>query len=211
MNQTYLLWLQVALTLTAGAANAAEWRLEPRRTELVVQLFIDGLASSFGHDHVIHAVDVTSQLQLDPDVGVGALQMVARTATLKADEPWLRSKYRLKERLDADDIREVERAMKAEDQLDVEHFPTIVFQSTTLQKQSENVWFVEGNLTIRGKTQVVRFVAEVDVRDTRIAARGQLRFKQSRFGYEPYSSMLGALRLKDEVLMTVEFAATRAP
>jgi polyisoprenoid-binding protein YceI len=204
-----MFFLTVAPLLLAGNAHAGEWRLDPAHTELVVQLYIDGLASSFGHDHVVRATEVTSQMQLDPEAGTGSIQMIVKTATLRADEPWLRTKYHLKERLDADEIHQVEKAMKAEDQLDVEHHPTIIFQSTQVQKQSENAWYVAGNLTIHGKTEAVRFVAEVDIRDSRMAARGHIRFKQSAFGYEPYSSLLGALKLKDDVLLTVEFAATR--
>ena len=208
---SYLLSIPFGLAITAGTAGAADWHLDLPHSELVVQTFIAGIASRFGHDHVVHATEVTGQLQFDPEAGTGTLQMTVHTASLKADEPRLRAKYKLDKVLDADEIAQVEHAMKGEDQLDVKRYPTMTFQSLQLHKQPDGSYLVDGKLTIHGRTQQVHFPAQVDVRGDRMAAKAQLRFKQSSFGYEPYSAMLGALKLKDEALMTVLLVATRTP
>jgi len=50
--------------------------------------------------------------------------------------------------------------LRGENFLDVEHYPTITFRSTSVRHAGDNRWTVEGDLTIRGVTCAVTLATE---------------------------------------------------
>ena len=97
--------------------------------------------------------------------------------------------------------------MLSKSQLDIEHYPVMKFTSTQIETQSPETYTVTGTLTIRGVTQLVTFLAQVEQREPALHIQGSFRFKQSSFGYEPYSALFGAVRNQDEVLLHFDVLA----
>lgn len=197
-----------ALSLFTGHAHAADFKIDPAKSQLVVQTFIDGMAKSIGHDHVIQATQFSGKVSFDEAAGTGAITVDAKSASLKADDPALRKKFGLPPGPGEGDIKTIESNMKADDQLATAKYPTISFQSTKIQKQANGQYMVTGNLSLRGKTKSVSFPATVEMQGANFHGKGTLKFNQSEFGYSPYSAMLGALKNKDGVVMTMDIVAT---
>ena len=102
---------------------------------------------------------------------------------------------------------DVDKAMRAPDQLDVARHPTIRFVSTRVLAEGEGRLRVTGRLTLRGVTRETTFPATVTLESGVLRGRATLTFLQSSFGYRPYRALLGAIRNKDEVTLHVDLVA----
>ncbi|CAN3127185.1 YceI family protein [Mycobacterium sp. smrl_JER01] len=91
--------------------------------------------------------------------------------------------------------------------LKADRYPHVVFRSDRITK-SANGYRLEGTLEINGRTRdrVVDLAVE-DLGD-RWGMSTEAVVRQSDFGVKPYSMMMGAMKVADEV--TVAFSAQRA-
>ena len=199
-----------AWLLGGGAAWGATFRVDPQRTSLVVRLYREGVGSALAHDHVVEATEVGGTVEYDaarPDAG--AIVVEVRTASLRVDDPAARRRLGVAGGELSDSQRaDVDRSMRAPDQLDVARYPTIRFASTRVVAEGDGRLRVTGRLTLRGVTREVTFPATVALESGTLRGQATVTFLQSSFGYRPYSALLGAIRNKDEVTLHVDLVAT---
>jgi len=196
------------LLLGAGVAWGATFRVDPERTRLAVRLYREGVGSWLAHDHVVEATEVVGRVEYDaarPEIS--AIVVEVRTASLRVDEPAARRRLALDGDLSDSQRADVDKAMRAPDQLDVARHPTIRFASTRVVAEGDGRLRVTGQLTLRGVTRDVTFAATVALESGTLRGRAALTFLQSSFGYRPYSALLGAIRNKDEVTLHIDLVA----
>ncbi len=202
------LFAVVCATLVSFADTRTVYTIDLARSEFAVQLFKAGVGSALAHDHVVRATMFTGQVQIDLATPTnGSITVEVQTASLKIDEPAMRQKYGLPSQLSEKDRQQIQETMKSLSQLDVEHYPVMTFTSTKIEAQATGGYTVTGKLTIRGVTQSVIFPTYVERQGNALHVRGSFRFKQSGFGYEPYSALFGAVRNQDEVLLHFDVLA----
>ena len=78
--------------------------------------------------------------------------------------------------------------------LDTGKFPTLTFESTSVSGSEPN-FNVAGNMTIKGTTRPVNVA--LNVNGSQVAARTSI--SQKDFGIKPFSAMMGAIKLRDDV------------
>ncbi len=184
----------------SGSAEGADYRVDPARSELVVRLHKAGVAAVLAHNHVIRASRYLGEAEADPP----SLWVEAEAASLLADEPAMRQKYGLTKPLGREDREKIQSAMESAVQLNVSRYPAIRFDSTHIERQTDEQYVVTGNLTIHGVTKTVSFPAAVSEEPDGLRGKAALSFRQSDFGITPYSAMFGAVRNKDEADLHVE-------
>jgi polyisoprenoid-binding protein YceI len=188
--------------------QAAALRVDPAETRLAARLYRDGVGSALAHDHVVEATEVLGRVEYDaarPEASTIAVEV--RTASLRVDEPAARRRLGVEGDLSEGQRADVDKAMRAPDQLDVAAHPTIRFASTRVLAEGNGRLRVTGQLTLRGVTRDVTFPATVALESGTLRGRATLTFLQSSFGYRPYSALLGAIRNKDEVTLHVDLVA----
>ena len=116
------------------------------------------------------------------------VQLVVECAHLRVVDPGLSPSDRDK----------VQTRMLGPEVLDVDRFPQIRFQSTTVDQVKPGVWVVTGNLTLHGESRVVKL--NVTTEQGRYKAATSL--KQTDYGITPISIAGGAVTVKDEVQST---------
>lgn len=196
-----------SIVLPSAVAETV-YTIDPTQSEFVVQLFKAGAGAVLAHDHIVRATLFTGQMQIDLATPTsGSIMVEVQAASLKVDEPTMRQKYSLPSQLREKDRQEIQETMMSQSQLDVEHYPLMQFTSTQIEAQTTGTYAITGKLTIRGVTQSVTFPTQVERRDKGLRVRGSFRFKQSSFGYEPYSALFGAVRNQDEVLLHFDVLA----
>ncbi len=200
--------LATVALLGSGAASGATLRVDPERTRLAVQLYREGVGSALAHDHVVEATEVGGSVQYDPArLEDSAIVIEVRATSLRADQPAARRRLGVEGDLSDGQRADVEKAMRAPDQLDVARHPTIRFVSTRVLAEGEGRARVTGRLTLRGVTREVTFPATITLDAGVFRGRATLSFLQSSFGYQPYRALLGAIRNKDEVTLHVDLVA----
>jgi polyisoprenoid-binding protein YceI len=191
-----------------SVAGAATFRVEPSKSSLVAEIFRDGAASRFAHDHVVQATNFSGRIIFEPAVPeASSISIQVNTATLRVDSPETRRQFRSRGEPTTADVSAIEHNMKAEGQLYVAKFPLMTFLSTTITSERDGQYWVTGHLTIRGVTKLVRFPANVVMEGQMLRGTATLEFAQSAFGYGPYSALLGAIRNKDAVVLHIDLVA----
>lgn len=207
MSAVRRLVLTAAMTACAGgvALQAQDtFRIEPG-TSVTVLVGKGGLLSFAGHDHEVMAPAAEGQIAFDrTDVTRSTVRLAFDTTAMKVTgkgEP-------------AEDVPEVQRVMRSDRVLDVEHHPRITFVSRAVSRQSSSgdatVLRIDGDLTLHGVTRRVS-VPDVALRVTgdRLTAQGRVTIKQTDFGIRPVTAGGGTVRVKDEVTIVFTIAAVR--
>jgi len=202
-----------ALIIGVGASPvlSASFKVDPAQSSLVLQLFKDGVAARLGHDHVVHASVFSGTVAYDPrNPEASSIRVAVDVGSLIADDPGTRRKFGMVGEPSASDRAEIDKAMKADGQLAAARFPSMTFTSTAIATQPDGRLLVTGRLTIRGVTNELKFPVQMSMEGAQLRGRAQLKFKQSSFGYPPYSALLGAIKNKDEVILHIDLVA-KAP
>lgn len=152
------------------------------------------LLSRMGHDIKIRA----GTFQIDADIEQDGI-----TAHFDADslQPVDAIKWEDKEEtgeLSSGDRHEIKQRMDKL-VLEVEEFPDIDFRSTDVS-ETDDGWHVVGELDLHGESHQIEF----DIRRKGDRARVETTIDHTDFGIEPYSAMLGSLKVDPELLIVVE-------
>jgi len=89
--------------------------------------------------------------------------------------------------------------------LDSEHYPEIVFRSTSAEPMGQGSWRVHGALTLHG--QIRPLTVEVSQRDGHYIGNSLL--KLTDFGIKPVRIAGGTVRVKDEIRIEFDIQLAR--
>jgi YceI-like protein len=169
------------------------YELGPQTGKLIVETRRTGGAAKAGHDLTL---EVTSW---NGTVGLGE-EPNGTSVTLHADGSSLRvleGRGGIK-KLDDDDKVNIQQTIDDE----VLKATSIDFRSSAVEGAPESGHlFVRGELEFAGRTNPIEFELEVGT-DGHLTGRATV--KQSDWGIKPYSALFGALRVADEVEVTVD-------
>jgi polyisoprenoid-binding protein YceI len=146
-----------------------------------VLVFREGLLTSFGHDVTFKvtslSMDVGSDDGITADFDPSSLHV-----TTEAVSP--------------SDRKDIER--NAEKTLETRKYPKIGFRSVSVVRDGDRAR-IEGDLTLHGVTNPI----SVEARDDGQCWQAKIVLDQRKFGIKPFSAMLGALKVKPEVEVTI--------
>jgi polyisoprenoid-binding protein YceI len=178
--------LAIGIWLGPTAAYGQGKAIDVNKSSMKIRVFKSGAFSAFAHNHEIEAPIAEGKIDSSANASV-QLRVDAREMRVLDPE------------IDADKRAEIQRTMQSETVLDVEKFPEISYQSTSVTSRGDDHWEVRGDLTLHGKKQPVAL--EVSSKDGHY--RGSAAIKQSDFGIEPIRIAGGTVKVKDE--LRVEF------
>lgn len=182
---------------------------------LTILVFRGGTLAKAGHNHVIAVHDLSGTVYVPGELLHTSFELRFAVAQLAVDEPELRA------RAGADFPAEVPESaregtrhnMLGEALLDAAQFPEI----TLVSEQIEGGVGAAGNpgasagsqvqahvkITVTNQTHSLTVPVRYQLQNERITADGELPIRQSELGLKPFSAMLGALQVQDE--MRVKF------
>lgn len=183
-----LLWSTFIFTLSQGqtAEAGSERAIDTEHSALTVRVYKSGLFASFGHDHEIRAPIKDGAF----DEGKGTVWFVVEAPRLQVRDSDASEK----------DRADIQATMLGPKVLDSEKFPEIRFQSTEVNRRSDDHWTLRGDLTLHGQTRPVQ--AEVERKNG--AYRGSAQLRQKDFGITPVTVAGGSVKVKDEVRVEFE-------
>jgi len=183
------------------ATTDGHLRLGPDCARLVVRTRREGLAARVGHDLTIEVTRWSAEVELPGGDPAGA----RITARIGLDSLAVREASGGALPLTDADRREIER--NARRTLVTDRHPDAAFESTRVTP-TEDGGVIDGTLTLLGNPAPVRLTV------TRVAPdryRAVAPVVQSAYGIRPYSAFFGALRLRDEVTVELEFTVDASP
>jgi len=186
-------------------AKTLTYALKPKGSSLYVQVFKDRTTAGadLSHDHVMLATGWTGSATWNADdLSQCSIEVTLRVDKLAVDPPNLRTALDIEGELSDGQRADVKKNMLAKDQLDAATYPEITFTSSKCEAKGEKVK-VTGTLTIHGTPKTISTTMTITATDESFSARGGFKVKQSDFGIEPFSAMLGALKNEDQMKFTV--------
>ena len=164
----------------------------PEQSDCFVYVYREGALSAVGHDLKLRVTDFWIEVGEEPtavraEFRTDSLRVVGvlRDGAVDEREPSPR------------DRREIEENIRR-DVLDAARYPLISFRSLSVAKSGEGVR-VAGRLDFHGVARDIEF----PVRRESGRAMARVRVHQPDFGIKPYRALLGALRVKPDVLVEV--------
>lgn len=166
----------------------------PGEGRLLVKVFREGVAAMVGHDLVFEARSWHAKVVVEPDPGSSTLEASVDVASLSivdaigGAKPLSRSDH-------ADIKKNIEEKI-----LSTRSFPSITFQSTGVSWDGDTKATVSGDLSVIGAIRPVDIALQLSGGQ----ARASFTVVQSRWGIKPFKALMGALKVRDAVEVTLE-------
>ncbi|HZC87579.1 MAG TPA: YceI family protein [Steroidobacteraceae bacterium] len=195
------------------------YQIVPQASLLTVLVYRGGALASAGHNHVIASHDLSGTIYVPAAILESSFEVHVPVDTLTVDEPALRAQQPAAE-FPADvpaSAREGTRHnMLGEALLDAQRNPEIVLRALRLERTVEGAAdsatvLAHVQSTVRG--QLRSFTVPVRYRlagDGSLEAAGEFPLRQSELGLTPFSAMLGALQVQDEMRVSFHIVARAA-
>lgn len=193
-----------AATLSPGDLNTEFSR---------VYIFVDR-TTSLGHTHGIEGRLKSGQLIAD---GKSSGEIVFDMRAFQADTPTARKVFQIEKDLDAATKKKVNENMLGPEILDVKQFPEARLDSATLTPTGKTSnrklpeFLLEGDFTLHKTTHRITAVCDLEQRDGWHHVRGTFKILQTDYGIKPYTKMLGAVGIQDELIIFGDLWLVPAP
>ena len=178
------------------AVAAGTYELGPQSGRLLVKTSRTGLGARAGHDLTIEVTRWRGRTLVDPAEPANSMLAV----DVDVDSFEVREGTGGVQPLTDADRADIKQTIRQKILHTARH-PTITFRSRMVRGTAES-FAVDGVLTIEGATRPVTIQGGV----TEGRVRGTATIVQSQWGIKPYTAFLGALRLKDDVMVEFDVA-----
>jgi polyisoprenoid-binding protein YceI len=162
---------------------------------------------------VIASHEVTGTFYVPQDVSHSTFELHIPVAQLAIDEPDLRAKEGPDFPKDVpDSAREgTRRNMLSEALLNGAEFSEIVLTSQHIDTMAPGSQVqADVQITVRGQTHTVSVPVSYSLSNGELTASGELPLKQTDLGLTPFTALLGALAVQDEMKVRFHFVAHEA-
>jgi polyisoprenoid-binding protein YceI len=181
------------LTFSFATLHATDIDIDLAASKITVHVEKSGMFAAFAHNHVISAPLASGHLDLEKRT----IELKFRSRDMKVMDPDVSDS----------DRAEIERTMKSDKVLDVDHFPEISFASTSVESSeagsdSAKQFVVHGNLTLHGVTKPI----DLPVSFSNGRYTGKVTLKQTDYGITPIKIAGGSVKVKDPIEIIFEIA-----
>ncbi|MGH9881855.1 MAG: YceI family protein, partial [Pyrinomonadaceae bacterium] len=195
---------QIVLGLTTvGGKPAAtmRYRIDPKRSDLMVRAFSGGLLWFKGHDHFVRPSDFSGEVELTPGaITPASLLLTIRASSVEETRPIFTPPQK---KIINKELNEIV--------LEPAKYPDIVFKSTDvtgkLKADGHYEAKVGGDLTLHGVTHHITIPADVTLDGNSLRARGEVEFNRSDYKVKATSAMHGTIRVRDKLKLTFDIVA----
>ena len=188
-SKVSLLFALLACAAAPAFGNSDARPIDVARSTLTLYVFKTGLFSGFAHNHEIEAPIESGEVKESEGA---AVELRIKSNKLRVLDP-----------KDSEDTRaKIQTTMQGAEVLDVQRFPEIHFQSTSVEPGGTDHWVVHGDLNLHGQTHPISF--EVSLKDG--LYQGTALLEQSGFGITPIKIAGGTVKVKDEVKLVFSIA-----
>ena len=193
---------------TVPAAPGRSFHVVSAESEVRILVYRAGTLARLGHNHVITSHGLKGLITLPEDPTQASFEIVMPVATLAIDEP----EKRTEEGADfsapvSDTAREgTRRNMMKPEVLDAESYPAVTVRSEKIARAGDD-FEVLFEVELRGERHELKAPVHLALEADRLAARGELSFRQTDLGLTPFTAALGALAIEDEVRLKFDIRA----
>lgn len=191
--------------------GADVYHIDSPRSELRLLVYRAGALARLGHNHVIYTHGVTGWVRYAGNPTAASFSLSAAVADFVIDDAVMRGAEGtdFSEPVSDDDKAGTRRNMLSAAFLDGDRFPLITLTSTLVARTASGL---TATVTIRvaGHESSLTVPFTLDTEDGRLTGTGTAVLRQTTLGLKPYSVMLGALQVQDELTVKFKIVAAKS-
>jgi hypothetical protein len=211
-----MLLKSIPLLLAASAALAqssvgTHYKVDLDQSDIHWLVYKAGTFARLGHNHVISVGQIDGDVYVAPDLASSKLELTIPVEQLVVDDPALRAREgeEFSSVPSAKDIEGTRHNMLSEKVLDAEHYKMLEIIGTgpigPPGKQELHL-----NVSLLGRTVDLVVPTEVKLEGDRLEASGEFQLTHEQLGMMPFSVMLGALQVANEMSFAYHVVAHRS-
>lgn len=206
-------------SVQATGHEGQPYDVDSRESLLTILAFRGGALAKAGHNHVIASHDLTGTFYVPGDALRCNFELHMPVGSLAIDEADLRAREGPEFPKDVPDSAKegTRRNMLSEALLNGSEFPEITLTAQRLTAGTPGSMGAIGGsvqaevrMTVRGQAHTITVPVSYTLADGMLVASGDLPIKQSDLGLTPFSAMLGALQVQDEMRVRFRIVARQA-
>jgi polyisoprenoid-binding protein YceI len=188
--------------------------VESRESLLTILAFRGGALAKAGHNHVIASHDMSGSIYVPDEPSRATFEVRVPVDQLTIDEPELRAKEGSEFPTEVPESAKegTRRNMLSEALLNGAQYPdiTLVSQHIGTPAATGSPLLADVQVTIRGQVHSLSVPVTYSFQDSRLIVSGELPIKQTDLGLTPFSALLGALQVQDELRVRFRIVARQA-
>jgi polyisoprenoid-binding protein YceI len=173
--------------------GAAEWSLDGSDGDVLIRTGVAGPAAAMGHRLTLAMRQWRATVQWDGDEPVGA-ELIVEVGSLGV----VRGEGGVTPLSGPEKSLVRSNALRS---LDAKRYPRITFEANGIDKTHEG-YRLTGTLTIKAASREQVVDVRTDEQGTNWWLSSETAVRQSDFGIKPYSQLLGALKVADDVVVS---------
>jgi polyisoprenoid-binding protein YceI len=196
-------------TTLAGTGDL--YRIVPDSSLLTILVYRGGALARAGHNHVVASHNLTGTARVGSNVRESAFELRIPVESLTVDEPQLRSQEGPEFPPEVpQSAKEGTRAnMLGKALLDAQSYPEILVRSEDIAQTSDGLR-AKVQVFVRDQPRTLEVPLRYEVRGSELMASGELPLKQTDLGLTPFTALMGALQVRDEMQVKFKVIAHRA-
>lgn len=189
-------------------AAGQEYDVVGNESLLIVRVYRGGTLARAGHNHIVASHDLAGAVYVAKDLAQSSFELEVPVAELTVDEAELRAAQGADFAADVPDSAKdaTRRNMLGAAVLDAEHYPQISLRSANLEVNGDRLMT---QVEVRIRDQVRTFTAAVSytLNSNELLVQGELPIKQTDLGLAPFTALLGALQVQDQMQLQFHIVA----
>jgi hypothetical protein len=189
--------------------NGEIYRVDPAASELHILVYRAGPLARLGHNHVVAARDLAGRVTRLATLEGSGFELFLAVNGFTLDSPQLRERYGepFSSTPTADDIASTTVNMLGGALLDAAAYPQIRVAGSL--RRGADGYTVDVDINVKERTVKRTIPIELEIGQETLSARGSVELSQNELGLTPFSIMLGALRVADNIEIRFDIAARR--
>ena len=196
--------------------GGALYRVVSQQSEIRILAYRAGALAQLGHNQVIALHPSRGWVVSAAPLARSAVQLEFPLASVQIDDPSMRREEGsdFPAEIDEEAKSGTRHNMLSAALLDEAHFPVVFVSGSTVARGPGSAAGAEDlNLTLRfsvaGRESMIAVPVHLERNGDRITATGRIGIKQSDLGLTPFSIMLGALQVQDQMDVKFRVVASR--
>ena len=198
----------------------------PQESLLTILVFRAGTLASAGHNHLIASHSLSGTIYVPPELAAVSFEVHVPLAALTVDEEALRAAEMNRDfPPDVSDTAKegTRRNMLGSALLNAADYPQIILRALSVAPAADNAAAdgaaaapatglvqVRMQAEVRAEQHTLVVPVHYESRDATVIASGELPLRQTSLGLAPFSAMLGALQVQDEMRVRFRIVAHAA-
>jgi polyisoprenoid-binding protein YceI len=199
---------QSAPARTEPAALGQAYQVLGPESLLIVRVYRGGTLARAGHNHIVASHDLSGTVYVAADLAQSSFELEFPVAGLTVDEAELRAAQGADFAADVPEAARdgTRRNMLGPAVLDADHFPEVTLRSAAVDLDAGRL-MVHVQIGIRGQVRTVTVPVSYTLKANELLAQGEFALKQTDLGLAPFTALLGALAVLDEMQLQFRIVA----